>query len=285
MLALFGTRTIPQDGSPGLVFERFMRLWTTELDDRDRGTQRGRGRGDHKPPISSGLLHRLDGEKLRDALLEFIDNYEQARTTIEPLLRTNRERMNRALQSMSDRCSDTRPFLLVSRMAVGTGADHPLENSLTLDYTLGVPIVPGSAVKGLCRDAAEMVGLPEEMERVLFGHSQDELRLDNKGDIVFHTAWPETWPQLQLDVINCHHPVYYGDTRRKEKPVDYESPIPVYFLAVAPGTSFGFSMESRTGNRNNLDLMFELLQFALETFGTGSKTAVGYGRWRATSAR
>lgn len=39
-----------------------------------------------------------------------------------------------------------------TRLIVGLGAKGPLEIGITLDYLTGLPIIPGSALKGLCRN-------------------------------------------------------------------------------------------------------------------------------------
>jgi CRISPR-associated protein Cmr6 len=111
------------------------------------------------------------------------------------------------------------------------------------------------------------------------------------GDLLFYPALPTRWPRLELDIINCHHPDYYGgqkgDVSSRPKPVDYESPVPVFFLAVAAGTPFAFRLGSRAARagdpsgRAHVALAFELLAFGLEWLGAGSKTAVGYGRMQA----
>ena len=54
--------------------------------------------------------------------------------------------------------------------------------------------------------------------------------------------WPEKWPGLLVDIVNNHHPTYY---RGEGPPGDWDSPNPVYFLAVRPGTAFSFGLSKR----------------------------------------
>jgi len=49
------------------------------------------------------------------------------------------------------------------RLALGLGNEHPLENGMTLHRSLGLPYLPGSALKGLARRWA-LTGLAEEFD-------------------------------------------------------------------------------------------------------------------------
>ncbi|WP_039766113.1 type III-B CRISPR module RAMP protein Cmr6 [Caldicellulosiruptor sp. F32] len=52
-------------------------------------------------------------------------------------------------------------FTNITRLVVGLGTEHVFETSLTLDYIWGIPYLPSSAVKGVCRAVAfwEIVSL------------------------------------------------------------------------------------------------------------------------------
>lgn len=99
------------------------------------------------------------------------------------------------------------------------------------------------------------------------------------GSVVFHDAWPLQWPRLFVDITNCHHRKYYDGTDDADAPGDWEDPIPVYFLAVKPGTQFSFAVSKR---RPDVDPALvkrarEWLLGALCHLGAGAKTAAGYG--------
>src|SRR5581483_6523363 len=73
------------------------------------------------------------------------------------------------------------------------------------------------------------------------------LQVDNPqgsqaGNVVFHDAWPLTWPRLAVDIINNHHSQYYENDA---PPGDWEDPIMVSFLTVEPGTQFEFGLSTR----------------------------------------
>src|SRR5207248_5442031 len=102
------------------------------------------------------------------------------------------------------------------------------------------------------------------------------------GVIVFHDGWPETWPPLLVDILNNHHAGYYQRGEKGEPPGDWDSPIPVYFLAVPAGQTFSFALSKRRSDVSDelLHLAGQWLAGALIHDGAGAKTATGYGAFR-----
>jgi CRISPR-associated protein Cmr6 len=181
-----------------------------------------------------------------------------------------------------------------------------LENAgLCLHPVYGFVHLPGTGLKGMARAYAETVWLAAQGDRVqgwadieaAFGWApgsdqvgaglvkpwkpegvpdRPEGQSAAAGEVVFHDAWPEAWPRLLVDIVNNHHPLYY---RGEDAPGDWDAPNPVYFLAVAPGTAFNFSVAGRRRDvpRRLLDLAREWLDGALSELGCGAKTAAGYG--------
>ena len=119
----------------------------------------------------------------------------------------------------------------------------------------------------------------QECIRAVFGWA--ERRDSQSGAVVFHDAWPTTWPPLQPDIANNHHPGYYGGT---DDTGDWENPVPVYFLSIASGVTFYFAISPRRAkNRGDGELVTlarDWLQAALVHEGAGAKTHAGYGRFR-----
>ncbi|MCS7289320.1 MAG: type III-B CRISPR module RAMP protein Cmr6 [Roseiflexus sp.] len=93
---------------------------------------------------------------------------------------------------------------------------------------------------------------------------------------MFFDAVPTGSPTLELDVMNPHFPDYY---QSKEPPTNWQSPIPVYFLTVAPGTEFAFAVGWRgaqvDGKLRNKAVQW--LKRGLTELGAGAKTNAGYG--------
>lgn len=157
-----------------------------------------------------------------------------------------------------------------------------LENAgLALHPVYGFAYLPGTGLKGMARAAAqEWLGYSADKIISIFGNEPGEGREGHQlsGAIVFHDAWPVRWPQLMIDIVNNHHSEYY---KGKDAPGDWEAPVPVYFLAITPGTEFNFNLSLRRhdGDLESLQDAVAALQYALSSLGTGAKTAAGYGQF------
>jgi CRISPR-associated protein Cmr6 len=82
-----------------------------------------------------------------------------------------------------------------------------------------------------------------------------------------------------VDILNNHHAAYY---QKAEPPGDWENPIPVYFLAVEPKTTFEFALTKRRPDVPDqlASLAKEWLLGALCHLGAGAKTNSGYGAFK-----
>lgn len=166
-------------------------------------------------------------------------------------------------------------------LAIGLGNASPIENGLSIHHTYGTPYLPGSALKGLVRRAADRFGLSPQEKAVLLGEGPDP-----KGKtpgcathLVFWDGWldPQSTRPYQLDVITVHHPEYYGK-RGAVWPTDFDDPNPVGFLSVKPGTKFCLALSSASENATDwLYTAAEILRWGLEHLGLGGKTNAGYG--------
>src|SRR5271157_165048 len=143
-----------------------------------------------------------------------------------------------------------------------------LENAgICLHSIHGFAYLPGTGLKGLARAFAETVWLPLQDEAEgknavlrVFGHAERETSAS--GTIVFHDAWPTSWPRLIVDLVNNHHKKYYEG---KDAPGDWESPEMAYFLAVDKGQEFSFALGERSEGTSakDLDLAHEWLDGGL----------------------
>jgi len=172
-----------------------------------------------------------------------------------------------------------------------------LENAgLCLHPLYGFAYLPGSGLKGMARAFAETLWKPAQPEApraddsllAVFGNEPGEPdpARQKAGSIVFHDAWPTQWPKLLLDIVNNHHPDYY-QSKGHGAPGDWENPVPVYFLAVGPNTTFSFALSKRKPGVPDalLSLAQEWLLGALCHLGAGAKTAAGYGAFRRHPAQ
>ncbi len=167
------------------------------------------------------------------------------------------------------------------RLIVGLGSENVIETGIRLHHTYGMPIIPGSALKGLAAHFCDQVWGPAEegfrkgriYHQLLFGTT------DDSGCITFHDAWltPKSPEPLRLDVMTPHHPKWLDGS---VAPTDFDSPIPIPFLSVTGDFRVAVSWHGPTSNKakNWSNLALSLLRDALEEWGIGGKTTSGYGR-------
>ncbi|MFI5456517.1 MAG: type III-B CRISPR module RAMP protein Cmr6 [Isosphaerales bacterium] len=201
--------------------------------------------------------------------------------------------------------TDPPPADLVTsgRLIIGLGSENVLETGIRLHHTYGMPIIPGSALKGLAAHYCDQVWsveddrfkkpTPEEdqayrgylqgkgskpdenFHRLLFGTT------DDSGCIVFHDSWltSDSPKPLVLDVMTPHHPKW-NDVKNPVAPTDFDSPTPVPFLSVTGTFRVAVSWRGPASDKTRCwtELALSLLQDALKDWGVGGKTTSGYGR-------
>ena len=141
-----------------------------------------------------------------------------------------------------------------------------VENSnLSLHRFFCCPTIPGSALKGIARNAARFDEDQERFARVFGGAEKGQK--DHPGSVAFLMAVPEKgdW-KLVVDVLTSH----FGS--------DTKNPNPGFFPAVEKGATFRFSVAptART-EEGDLEFAVKYLKLALSENGVGAKTAAGYG--------
>ena len=172
------------------------------------------------------------------------------------------------------------------RMIIGLGQKGPIEAGLALEHTWGVPMIPGSALKGLTMAAAHLL-LEDERWRKNADKRGDSLALlggttEHIGNVIFHDAWwipeQEKLP-IQPDVMTVHHPDYYKDGGKA--PSEMDSPIPIPFASVTGKylvvveRTFPLKAEEQ---KDLLEAALYILKLGLTHLGIGAKTNAGYGR-------
>lgn len=150
------------------------------------------------------------------------------------------------------------------RLIIGLGSTNVLETSIALHHIYGIPYIPASALKGVCRMVAfwkiaeEKNILSDEeklndLQKEFFGNlSSERLVLkyqllfgaqNFKGLLLFYDVYPEFEGDnkiFELDIMNVHYPSYYSDEEGKIPPGDWENPNPIFFLTLKPGINFNF---------------------------------------------
>jgi CRISPR-associated protein Cmr6 len=168
-----------------------------------------------------------------------------------------------------------RPIKINGRLAIGLGRASVVETGITLHHTYGVPVIPGSGLKGLASTYADQYlantlwQKGEKAHNALFGTTKAA------GVVTFFDALPlpGQW-QLRPDVITVHHPSYYRGENKP--PADWDSPTPIPFLTVT-GT-FLVALQPSPGAEGWEEVAYGILGHAAAELGVGAKTSSGYGR-------
>ena len=196
-------------------------------------------------------------------------------------------------------------------LLIGSGLAHGLPSSeedvktgLQFDYTSGLPVIPGSSVKGVIRSAFPTIkedkGQPNEADAEKLNYIRSLI-----ADIPeFSSLVLEDNDILELGNQMFNHGdifadallVGYGTRMKQHGPVkqvlteDYitphtggplAQPIPIKIVKVAPGVTFAFCFkfnETKIGAKVVSASMKKALCAAiLQDLGVGAKTNVGYG--------
>lgn len=199
------------------------------------------------------------------------------------LLDTLHQRRQRAVQELASRTSGLawRAVRITPmwRIAVGHGEDSVQDTSLSLSPTYGVPILPGTGIKGMAAAYACGTGAkPDDLDRALGLPRADRPRTDaRQGTVTFFDGLPLSQPSVVVDVLTPHVKPYYDQGNDSGTPTvapaEYHNPVPVRFLAVA-GTPFRLLL---LGPAGDLDLVSGWVIGALDDQGIGGRTSAGYG--------
>jgi CRISPR type III-B/RAMP module RAMP protein Cmr6 len=190
---------------------------------------------------------------------------------------------------------------LEGRLAINL-ADSLIQNAgICLDRLFGLPFIPGSAIKGVCRHAAlaelRAAAAGEQSRlfdvfRAIFGTSDNDFakgelrpfqhllsgRAENqKGAVAFLPAYPVNEARVVVDLTNVHYPEYYRTGRTEA--LSNERPQPNPFPAVEVGAQFAVCLilNGIADDPNLLQTTARWLEAALTVHGLGAKTASGYG--------
>ncbi|MBC7233574.1 MAG: type III-B CRISPR module RAMP protein Cmr6 [Chloroflexi bacterium] len=265
------------------------------------------GRDQNKPQNPGLIFDRFAPDWSRQPTLkkEGLEAVRRAAVRVdEQLLRDWNARWKALVRAAN---GESFPLKTDWRFIAGLGRKGSLEVGFTF-HLYGFPILPGSSVKGVARawallQIAEKVGASElkDLDGILSADGDEERKkyegwkvgqpaevqqlADDfraifgttaaAGQAVFFDAIPTRKPTLELDIMNPHYPRYYSG---EEFPTDWQSPVPVYFLTVAPNTEFCFAVGWRgTPNQDLQAKTREWLIKGLLELGAGAKTSAGYG--------
>lgn len=193
---------------------------------------------------------------------------------------------------------------LASPLVLGLGLEHPSEKGFRFDWTLGLPVIPASGIKGVVRLAwlvEELNRQPDEKAalhlaadwpgkypsafRSVFGAGGEKDAL--RGQVIFLDAYPQAVPRLKAEIMNCHYPDYLNMASRG--PTEDQRPNPQKYWAVDPLLKdrrplpfvFRLLLSPEVSRESGLKAsLLQAFEQALGEHGLGAKTAVGHGRFR-----
>lgn len=190
------------------------------------------------------------------------------------------------------------PGLLVgSGYAHGISSEHDAKIGFFFDHTSGLPVIPGSSVKGVLRS---LFGLPsgdnkeayrdakQAMIRELLGVGED-FDVYALAEAIFEgvlggkrlgTYRRDRFYDARAVKTSCR---LLADDYITPHADPLKNPVPIRFVKVPGGVTFAFAFElvdttvgSVTVSAEQKELLFLQL---LQEFGIGAKTSVGYGQF------
>lgn len=196
-------------------------------------------------------------------------------------------------------------LLIGSGLAHGLpGSEEDVKTGLQFDYTSGLPVIPGSSVKGVIRSA-----FPTIKEDKGQSNEADAEKLNYIKSLIadipeFSSLRFEDKDILELGNQMFNHGDVFADallvgygTRKKQQgsveqvlAEDYitphtggplAQPVPIKIVKVAPGVTFAFCFkfsETKIGSEKvDAKMKKALCSAILQDLGVGAKTNVGYG--------
>lgn len=198
------------------------------------------------------------------------------------------------------------PGLLIgSGLAHGLpGSEEDVKTGLQFDYTSGLPVIPGSSVKGVIRSA-----FPTIKEDKGQSNEADVEKLNYIKSLIADIPEFSSLVLEDNDILELGNQMYnhgdifadallvgYGTRMKQHGPVkqvlteDYitphtggplAQPVPIKIVKVAPGVTFAFCFkfsETKIGSKKvDADMKKALCAAILQDLGVGAKTNVGYG--------
>ena len=190
-----------------------------------------------------------------------------------------KQRMENLAEGLRSQGYKVKKFKLksVSGLCIGMGRDSAIENGITLERNLGIPIIPSSSIKGVVRSYVTLYGTEKEQSKINKYFGSDDDQNPKPGEVDFLNAYMIAGKEAyKVDIINNHFPDYYSDQNATTPPNDWFNPIPVYFIRISEEKIFEFTIIGQ--DDEILSEVQILIEKAFKEVGVGGKTSVGYGR-------
>lgn len=198
-------------------------------------------------------------------------------------------------------------------LIIGSGYNHPttekvdkhqatekgdFELGFYFDHTTGMPVIPGSTVKGVLKSVFPKENEKnEENEEIIKEIKAEKLKYLNsilkkiiKKDILLNeTNWQTIFDSDDVffdayisDIPkNSGGKIFAEDYITPHTKGQFKNPTPIRFLKIAPGVTFTFQFKLVESKIDNVtitpDDKLKLFEKILLDFGIGAKRNVGYG--------
>jgi CRISPR-associated protein Cmr6 len=184
--------------------------------------------------------------------------------------------------------------LMYPGLLTGSGIPHESNTEgefkigFSFDHTTGLPVIPGSSVKGLLRSAFQQA--EGEYVRFLLGENssidiealeheifQGETIIQGKKKVIPLYKRDIFFDAAMIEVKNKEDK-FLAEDYITPHPSPFKNPVPLLFLKVLPRVTFLFQFRLHTGmiTAEEKKLLFEHI---IRDLGIGAKTNVGYGKF------
>lgn len=181
-------------------------------------------------------------------------------------------------------------------LLIGSGYSHPafgegdFQLGFFFDHTTGMPVIPGSSVKGVLKGVFPKPDFSFKQEKLEY---IDSLLPQNKKGVVTHNNWekiffkgkPKGKKPVFLDAYLSEIPndgnLFADDYITPHTGGIFKNPIPIRFLKIAPDVkiTFQFLLYDYQSDGCNItgEEITRVFRDILLEFGIGAKRNVGYG--------
>lgn len=197
-------------------------------------------------------------------------------------------------------------------LVAGTGLTHEthstneLKLGLSFDFTTGLPIIPGSSVKGLLRSAFSLKSGDTELVNYLLQYELNPAALRITAPLPLATLaeeifGPDTGSERAGSRAMKHYDVFFDAiidpghsgtflatdyitphiNRKNPAMSRFTNPVPIPFLKIKSNVPirFQFDLWERPGQLLSVAQRKALFEAILRFLGAGAKTRVGYGQF------
>ena len=182
-------------------------------------------------------------------------------------------------------------------LIIGAGYNHPagekkedqssdFQLGFYFDHTTGMPLIPGSTVKGILKSVFPKEENAEEIKKEKLKYINVIL---NKANLLKHDNWERLFEKgniffdAYVSGIPNNGKIFAEDYITPHTKGPFKNPTPIRFLKIAPDVAFTFQFKLEDSNFGEYEKIITakekiaLFKKIILDFGIGAKRNVGYG--------